>query len=443
MRLAAALAASTLTLAALPAAVRAQTPPPAPEPGAAPPAPPPPAAAPAATPPPAAVPPPKVTVDLGGWLVLNGFHDEGGLNAADQPRFAIAAPPGEQDLGFAVRQSRVRAIVGIPADGLVKGAALKGLVELDFMGGYAGNDQSLPLVRLRHVWLSSTWKDAGNLSVLLGQTWGVFTGPYFAASLSHLATPRFAGAGFLYRRAPQLRLSGELGKGVALLWTAAALAPIDRNTATAAAASVGERSGVPNVEGRLALAVKAPVKLEVGASAHWGQEKYLLGSGAVPPVRNGTVDSLGYAVDARLELPYLTVLGAAFKGENLDVWYSVAPGVKTTSAPAPNATTLIAVDTVHTKGFWAQAQVTPVKGLQLLLGGGIEKPDRDDLPATVAAGAGTVPTPYDNRQASVGAIVNLASRWRVSLEGTRYWTRAVDGSEHDADQLELSSLLAF
>jgi hypothetical protein len=61
----------------------------------------------------------------------------------------------------------------------------------------------------------------------------------------------------------------------------------------------------------------------------------------------------------------------------------------------------------------------------------------------VAAGSGTVPTPYDNRQASAGAIVNLSSRWRVSLEGTRYWTKAVDGSKHDADQVELSSLLAF
>jgi hypothetical protein len=434
MRIAAALALAGLTLVPGPAA--AQSPAAQPEPAApaaspAPPAPPaPPAAAPASP-----APAPKVTVDLGGWLVLNGYYGHGGLNATDLPRFAIAAPDGERSLGISVRQSRLRAGVGIPADGLVKGTALKGLVELDFVGGYVANDPSLPIVRLRHAWLSASWKPHGNLSLLLGQTWGVFTGPYFAASLSHLATPRFAGAGFLYRRAPQVRLSGELGGDVALLWTAAALAPIDRNTTTNAAASVGERSGVPNVEARAALAVKAPVKLEVGLSAHYGQEKHLVSG------RNDTVDSRGYAVDARVEVPYLTVVGAAFAGENLDIWYSVAPGTRLN----PNATAPTDVSNVETKGFWAQAQVTPVKGLQLLAGGGIEQPDDEDVPPTIpgSAGGSTLPTPVDSRQASVGAILNLSSRWRVSVEGTRYWTEAVDGSKPNANQLEVSSLLAF
>jgi len=418
----------TLALAALPIAAAAQTPPAQPLP----PSPPSGVAQPA--PPPAAAPAPGVTVELGGWFVLNGFAGHGGLNAADQPRFAVAAPDGESSLGMAVRQSRLRAGVGIPADGLVPGARLRGLLELDFMGGYVASDASLPIVRLRHAWVSAAWKDKGNLTLLLGQTWGVFTGPYFAASLSHLATPRFAGAGFLYRRAPQLRLSGEVGSTAALLWTVAALAPIDRATATASAVGVGERSGLPDVEGRLAVAVKAPVKLEVGVSGHWGQEKFQL---VGPPPRNSTVDSIGYAVDARVETRFVTLVGAAFQGENLDVWYSVAPGVRTT------ATT---VDTVDTRGLWAQAQVTPVKGFQLLLGGGLEQPEREDLPATIPATAGgtqTFSTPYDNKQASVAAVLNLASRWRVSAEGTRYWTKAVDGSRRNASQFEVSSLVAF
>jgi hypothetical protein len=388
---------------------------------------------PAPSPAPAAAPPPGVTVELGGWFVLNGYAGDGGLNVADQPRFAVAAPDGERTLGMAVRQSRLRAGVGVPADGLLGGARLRGLLELDFMGGYVAADQSLPIVRLRHAWVSAGWKEKGNLTVLLGQTWGVFTGPHFAASLSHLATPRFAGAGFLYRRAPQLRVSGELGSETALLWTVAALAPIDRATATASGAGVGERSGLPDLEARLAVALRAPVKLEVGLSGHYGQEKYLL---AGPPAANRTVDSVGYAVDARLEAGPVTLVGAAFQGENLDVWYSVAPGVRASAT---------SVTTVETRGLWAQAQVTPVKGLQLLLGGGLEQPEREDLPATIPGSAAgtTFPTPRDNRQASLAAIVNLASRWRVSAEGTRYWTKAMDGSRHNANQVEVSSLVAF
>jgi hypothetical protein len=369
-----------------------------------------------------------VTVDLGGWLVLNGFYGSGGLNAVDQPRYAIAGLVDEHTTGFAVRQSRLRANVGIPADGLVPGAALRGLVELDFMGGYVAGDQSLPIVRLRHAWLSAAWKDLGGLTLLLGQSWGVLGGPYFAASLSHLATPRFAGAGFLYRRAPQVRLSGQLGGDLALLWTVAALAPIDRATATAAGASVGERSGVPNLEARVAVAAKRPVKLELGLSAHLGREKHLL---AGPPPRDDTVDSRGYAVDARVEVPYVTLVGGGFVGENLDVWYSVAPGVRASATDVTNVVTM---------GFWAQAQVTPVKGLQLLLGGGLERPERDDLPVPAPGAAAPV---QDNKQASAGAILNLTSRWRVSLEGTRYWTKALGGPRVDATQIEASSLLAF
>ena len=82
------------------------------------------------------------------------------------------------------------------------------------MGGNAvgSDDPSLPLVRLRHAWVSAAWPQLGNLSVLVGQSWGIVGGPSFAQSLSHLATPRFAGAGFLYRRAPQLRVSGDVGQ---------------------------------------------------------------------------------------------------------------------------------------------------------------------------------------------------------------------------------------
>ena len=158
--------------------------------------------------------PQKLTIDTSGWLILNTYANSGALNANDLPRYAKGGPSDEEALGLGVRQSRLRLNIGIPSEGLLLDAKLKGLVELDFMGGNAvgTDDPSLPLVRLRHAWVSAAWPRLGNLSVLVGQTWGIVGGPYFAQSLSHLATPRFAGAGFLYRRAPQIRVSGDVGQ---------------------------------------------------------------------------------------------------------------------------------------------------------------------------------------------------------------------------------------
>jgi hypothetical protein len=376
-----------------------------------------------------------VTVDIGGWLVLNSFYNSGNTSApADLPARAAAGLPGEHAVGMQVRQSRVRAVLGLPGGGLLGDAKLKGLVEIDFMGGAAGGDASLPILRLRHAWAAATWKDLGNLTLTLGQTWGVFTGPYFATSLGHLALPRFAGAGFLYRRAPQIRLSGDLGGEVAVKWDAALLAPMDKATVPAASvpsgAGVGERSGVPDVEGRLAVVYRPAKKnmVELGLSGHYGQDKYLT-TGNV----NKTVASQGMAVDLKLDVSIVTLVGSAFSGENLDIWNTVGAGVKVGAGTPPAS-----ADAIATKGGWLQLQVTPVAGLQLLLGGGLEKPTVGDLPVSAT-------TVKENQQLSGGVVVNLAPKWRCALEYTEYKTTYNDATpvEVTASQVELSTLYAF
>jgi len=398
-----------------------------------------PAPAPASATPPAPAPAPsRVTIDWSGWAVLNTFATSGGLNANDLPRWATA-PSDERTFGMSVRQSRIRAGLGLPTDGLLGGAVMKGLVEVDFSGGYAAGDESMPLVRLRHCWVQATWKDLGNLSLLLGQSWGLVGGPTFPASLGHLAVPRFSGAGLLYRRAPQIQLSGDLGGDLAFLWSAALLAPMDRGTApipsAAAPTSVGERSGMPDAEGRVALAWRPGRKnlLEVGLSGHAGQETYWLSGLATPA--NGTVDAWGGAADLKLEVPHVTVVGGAFTGVNLDV-ASTLNGVTltTVSASDPRPT---GVTGVATHGGWGQVQVQVGTGLQLLAGAGIEQSNRSDLPATGAV--------LENLQISGGAIYKLTTRWRVGLELTRYETTLTDATANHltSGQLELSTLYAF
>ncbi|WP_242344901.1 hypothetical protein [Anaeromyxobacter terrae] len=421
-----------LALLALAPAARADVPPGTP----------PAAPAPLAAPAPAAE---KLTLDTSGWLILNTYASSGALNANDLPRFARAGASDEAALGMGVRQSRLRLNIGIPSDGLLLNAKLKALVELDFMGGntLGSDDPSLPLVRLRHAWVSAAWPTLGNLAVLAGQTWGIVGGPYFAQSLSHLATPRFAGAGFLYRRAPQVRVSGDVGGTFGLVYQVGALAPIDRAGVTADAANgapgpVGERSGVPNVEARLAGVFRPGGKAtaELGLSGHYGREKYSFAASADRSAKDVTTDSRALALDLKLDLPHVQLVGGAFTGENLDIVYTVN-GKGVVADPV-----LARVSNVETRGLWAQAAVTPVAGYTFLLGAGREDP-RD---ATLPAASATSSPITRNSQLSAGALVNLTSRWRLGLEATRYVTDTATTAGKDtytANQLELSTLLAL
>lgn len=416
-----------LLLLALPLAAPAEEPPPAPSS---------PEVAPAAA---------RVRAELGGWLLWGGFGTFGGVDSNELPRAAVP-PSTERTLGMTVRQSRVRAALELPSDGLLAGAVLKGLVEADFKGGYASGDQSFPIARLRHAWVSASLPRLAGLTVLVGQANGVMGGPVQAASLGHLATPRFSGAGFLYRRSPQLRASVELGGTLAVLAEGALLAPIDRATSPAPTAaapdrppptSVGERSGLPDVEGRVALRWRpgAGRTLEVGLSGHAGREKWrLTGAGDV----DATVDSYAGALDARLELPWLTLVGGGFYGKNLDVLATLSAGV-TLSLDAAGAP--IAATGIEVWGGWGQAQARPLGWLTLVAGAGIEAATRSDLPPNPASGT----VPLRNLQVSGGALVALTSRWQAGVEYTTYFTRYVGATDRDltAGQLELATRYAF
>jgi hypothetical protein len=387
--------------------------------------------------------PQKLTLDTSGWIILNTYASSGALNANDLPRYAKAGSAEEAALGMGVRQSRLRVNAGIPSDGLLFDAKLKAFVELDFMGGNAvgSDDPSLPLVRLRHAWVSAAWPQRGNLSVLAGQTWGIVGGPYFAQSISHLAVPRFAGAGFLYRRAPQVRVSGELARTFGVTYQAGALAPIDRAGVTAdpdsgAPGPVGERSGLPNLEARVAGVYRpeGKTRAELGVSGHYGWEKYSFRATDTRAAEDFTAHSSAVALDLKLELPYVQLVGGAFSGENLDILYAVnGRGVVPDVAAAT-------VSNVETRGLWGQAAVTPVAGYTLLLGAGLEDPRDATLPAASASPI------LRNVQYSAGALVNLTSKWRVGFEVTRYVTDTATPTGNDTftgNQFELSTLLAL
>lgn len=417
-------------LALFPLLARAETSPPA---G--------PAAAPGAVPaaaapiPPAAPKPGGATVSFSGWLIFTSYYNAGSFNASggvsDLPVYAV--PGGGAGFGMSAKQTRLRVNISLPADNRLGGARLTGLVEGDFGGGYAASDLSQSLLRMRHAWVAATWPNLGGLTVKVGQDWGVLQGPVAAVSLGHITTPRFAGAGQLFRRAPQVRAEGELGHRIGAAYTAAVLGNGDKQVG-ADGMLVGFRSAAPELEGRAAVFYRTERKkhAEFGVSGHRGQERWILGGVEGSPDKY--LVSRAVAMDYKLDLPYVTLLGAAFTGENLDVWNSGAgPGVARITIPATD--NLLAVTGIRTKGAWSQLAVAPVNGLQLLLGGGIEEPRRSDL--------GVGATFRRNQQISAGAVISAEGHWRAGLEVTGYRTRALSGRLATSRQVELSTLYSF
>ena len=120
-------------------------------------------------------------------------------------------------------------------------------------------------------------------------------------------TPRFAGAGFLYRRAPQVRVSGERGADVRRRLPgrrARAHRPRRRHGRPGRAArrvpSASARAS-PNVEARVAGVYRpaGKTRAELGVSGHYGREKYSFRASATRAAEDVTTDSR--AVRARPE----------------------------------------------------------------------------------------------------------------------------------------------
>ncbi len=436
--------------------------------------------------------PQKVTIDTSGWFILQSFYDDGPMNSNDLPRWALtkdltsstATKLEDSQAGLAVRQSRFRMNVGIPSDGLLGKAVMKGLLEADFSGA-AGSDVSAWLPRLRHAYVTATWKELNNLTLLVGQTWGVAPGPYFPTSITHLVVPRFGGAGLLFRRASQVRLTGDVpvatAAGVSATYTAAVVTPDNAN---------GEKSTMPNLEGRVAGQYKMNGKqmVDVGLFGHFGKEKWatyaLTGTGpTTSAAANGTktlettdLTTQVLGVDLKIDVPYVSLVAMYWQAKNADAYYTTAPGVVTQTSTdtsdtacgtlasdgsgyctATGQTTrkpnqvVTGIADAETKGYLAQATITPVKGLQFALGYGVEQPDKDSLFqfATVAAKKEQL---VKNQQLSGGVIYNISSKWRIGLEFTQYKTDydykastadPVVTKSFTANQIELGTLLAL
>jgi hypothetical protein len=429
--------------AAAPAAPAAAQPAPAAEPAKAP------------APAPAAAPASKITPY--GFVLLNAFWDSTTFGQGDYADFATQ--PGPTRTGqFVMRASQSR--FGLRFDlgqDPVTGAMLKGLVEVDFAGAFVTNANTsweAPLMRLRHAWGSATWKDLGNLTLLAGQESSVVQ-PLFAVSLASVQKPRFWRAGNLWRRSPQIRLSGELGGDIGLTWAAAVLQPTaaDKGGAPDADPSegAGTRARMPHVEGRLAAVYKPGGKkmLEIGASGHYGKEKHTYQlqytPAAADPYVTTDLDSTVVAADLQLFIPYVELRGEFFIAKNAEDMSYGAPGTYRPDDPA-SATATGEIDVFDTKGGWAQINLVPMPLFNVFFGYGFEDPDESVLADGAAAGDRSSPRLNGFRTKNVhlsgGVMLNLGKSWKAAFEVTQVTTTYSDAAGAETDEKGLQTALS-
>ncbi len=397
--------------------------------------------------------PQKTTFDASAWLVTYGFQNAGQFDSAELPRYRLNETVATQKSeGWAARESRIRAGLTLPTDQLLAGTVVKGLLEVDFMGGTVSSAATVDpqIIRLRHAYFAATWKDKANLTLTVGQTWGVAQALNFADSLAHLAVPRFGGAGFLYRRAPQARISADVPAGVLTVNLAAGvLAPGDLSSS--ASGSAGNAAGVPNIEGKVGATYKSAgvlKALNLNFLTHYGQERYLFAGST----RDATATSQLFELEGKVDFGIASVLGGLWQGQNLDVYNSIGGFSTQIGGTAPATINGVVLDDVNfkaneieTQGAYAQLGVTPTKGLLLVAGWGFENPKDSTLALPGATPAANLI--LRNTQYSAGAILNLTSKWRVSFEATRFLTlRATGGGGSDevtGNQFQLGSLFSI
>jgi hypothetical protein len=296
----------------------------------------------------------RVTVELTGRILTNGFYSSARVNNLDNPQFAESLTINPHALGASTRQSRLSLAARSPS---VFGATFEGKLESDFHGGQmpSNDGRAVPLIRLRTATATLRWSGA---SLLLGQDAPLVSG-LDPVSPTAVGTPLFANAGNLWQWTPQMRFGfervGELRFGA----QAAVLAPMSGDAAGtfATGSDIAEHTGRPFVQGRLYVRWGTDdLVREIGCGVH---------KGWIRPV--SAIESTD-AVTCDVLLPVTEMLelrGEVFSGRALSALGG--GGIGQNFEPTGSS--------LSTSGGWVQLNIRPVPEWGLGGGCGVDHPD--------------------------------------------------------------------
>jgi hypothetical protein len=248
-----------------------------------------------------------------GIIFFNAFGNTGGTNNADDPMWAT--PSGGSNASASGRQTRLGVRV---AGGKLGNAAVSGVVEADFYGGFpgVGVGENMGVMRLRVAKVKFDWE---RTSLTLGQDWVIFA-PNSPKSVAAAAIPQFAAAGNPWSRLPQARVEQKLGKN--FKWQGAILAPGTGDFPTGGSTPVllqpgsGASSKIPFFQSRISYSnanwFGSTKPGTIGFAGHFGRSRVTIGNTSTD------VDSTGLAVDWSFPIvKRVTLAGEAFVGTNL------------------------------------------------------------------------------------------------------------------------------
>ena len=215
-----------------------------------------------------------------GFLRMDAAYDTSRMSDTQIPVFVRsedpnapgAAPENQSEFTLYTRMTRFGLNLSGGEVEAIGSAKLTGRIEVDFYGGPASDSRNM--FRMRHAWAKLQW---GNFFLLAGQTSDLISPLYPSVNADMLMW----GTGNLADRRPQTRLQYTLPIGASqlLIQTTAGLTnAIDRKDLDKNGVPDGEVSGLPTLQGRLAL--RLPIWKTEGGKSHpleigaWGHQAW-------------------------------------------------------------------------------------------------------------------------------------------------------------------------
>jgi len=345
-----------------------------------------------------------MTLEFTGRVLMNMFANTRRVNNADVPTTArpdTASNVPNGGAGIEIRQTTLGLAVTSPD---VLGAHFLGDLALDFFGGQVSSigGRTMPLIRLRTARAVLTWP---RVELLIGQEQPLVSN-LNPVSLAGVGTPVFTAAGNLWYWMPQVRLSVDRPGKVRLGVQGAMVAPMTGETVGTFDTDfdAAERSRRPFLEGRVRVRWgEDDDQAEVGIGVH---------EGWVTPSKGTPLTNQAVTADALIPFgKKLEFRGEAFTGRGMRVLGGGQVGQLYGSDGG----------VIRGSGGWAQVNLKPTPRMLVGAGLGVDRPDREYLPANGRRG---------NTTSELHTIVHpggplvLSFEWRRTTTdyATRSWT---------------------